>query len=235
MFNLKKGNVHALKEYSITGNLLGTTEYVIIEGDTVMQGKFLRFNEKGIKISEGQFVDNEPHGICKYYYHNGKLEAVQYRQNSKITLESTYYSRNGFIEKYVVYDDLGIPSFIITYDEIGGVVKYDGYVQFRNDLSPKEQFKIKKSQDLKVGNTLKYSYTLANIPNASRNYKIENISVDNSKVKRTLKHIPPAKIDVEEVLTKKGKNTIRSIVRYEFKDKITPVYVDTLTFDVNVN
>lgn len=90
------------------------------------------------------------------------------------------------------------------------------------------------SKNLKVGDTLKYGYIIANIPNTKRSFKIENLGIDNSKVKRTQKHILPAEIDVEEVLTKKGKNTIRSIARYEFKDNITPVYNDTLIFHVNV-
>ncbi|AMO21128.1 toxin-antitoxin system YwqK family antitoxin [Flavobacterium columnare] len=235
-FYSKNESVYILKEYSPNGKLIGTNEYVLRNGDTIMHGQFVNYNENGIKISEGQFVNNEPNGLCTYYDENGIKEVVHYRKNSNITLESTFYNPKGFIEKYVVYDDLGKSSFIIGFDE-KGVTKYNGYFQietYQYKFSHPEQFKIKEQQYLKVGDKLKYSYLIANIPNAKRSFKIENISVDNSKVKRTLKHIEPCQWDVEEILTKKGKNTIRSIVKYEFKDKVTPVFIDTLSFDIEV-
>jgi hypothetical protein len=76
---------------------------------------------------------------------------------------------------------------------------------------------------------------LANIPSAKRSFKIENVGIDNSKIKRIMKQVPATEIDVEEVLTKKGINTIRAIVQYKFDDKVTPVLTDTISFDVNVN
>ncbi len=234
-FESKKNYV--LKEYSPSGKLIGTNEYILRNGDTIMQGKFVNYNEKGIKISEGQFTENEPNGICSYYYDNGKIKSVYYRKSSKILLESTFYNLNGLLEKYAMYDEFGKEAFIINFDE-KGATKYNGYLQletYQYKFSHKKQFNIKEDQNLKVGDKLKYSYLVANIPNAKCSFKIENISIDNSKAKRTLKHVPPTRIDVEEVLTKKGKNTIRSIVRYEFKDKVTPVFIDTLSFDVNVN
>ncbi|RYX98745.1 hypothetical protein EON78_04760 [bacterium] len=227
---------HILKEYSSTGQLLGTNEYVIRRGDTVLHGKFKNFNDKGRKISEGQFVENEPNGMCLYYYDNGKLEAVHYRKNSKITLESTFYNLDGLVEKYAVYDDFGKESFIISFDN-KGVTKYEGHVQieiYQYKHARKEHYNIKEYQHLKVGDKLKYTYIVANIPNAERSFKIENLGVDNSETNRTLQHILPAQINVEECLIKKGKNTIRSIVQYEFNDKVTPTFIDTLSFDVYV-
>lgn len=234
-YYFKDENDCTLKEYSPTGQLLGSTEYIIRNGDTVFQGKFLRFNDQGSKISEGQFKDNEPNGICSYYNGNGKLQAVHYRKNSKITLESTFYNSKGFIEKYVIYDNLGTPSFLINFDE-KHVLKYEGYAIIETSLYGfSKKSDNDKHENLKVGDTLKYSYIIAKIPNTERSFKIENLDIDNSKVKRTQKHIPPAQIDVEEVLTKKGKNTIRSIVQYKFNDKVTPIYIDTLSFDVYVD
>lgn len=233
----KDETVYMLKEYNQQGRLLGTNEYVIRNGDTIMHGKFVNYNDKGIKISEGQFFEDEPHGECIYYTEDGKKEVVQYRKNSTITLESTFYNSKGYIEKYVVYDDIGHSSFIIKYDE-KGVIRYDGYPQievYQYKFTNKAKFNIKKEQNLKVGDTLKYSYIVANIPNTIRSFQIENLKVPGSEVVRILKNVPPAQIDVKEVLMKKGKNTIRSIVKYEFKDKITPVFTDTISFDINVN
>ncbi|MDA6072186.1 hypothetical protein NJT12_21390 [Flavobacterium sp. AC] len=61
---------------------------------------------------------------------------------------------------------------------------------------------------MKVGDTVKYHYLVANVPYAKRNFKIENTDADNTKVKRTLKKTSQIGIDVKEVLIKSGINTI---------------------------
>ncbi|WP_306352558.1 toxin-antitoxin system YwqK family antitoxin [Flavobacterium sp. '19STA2R22 D10 B1'] len=235
-FYCKDQKVRILEEYSPSGKLIGTNEYIISWGDTILQGKFIQYNEKGIKISEGQFVKNEPNGICSYYYDNGKIESVFYRKNSKVNLECTYYNQNGLIEKYIMCDSLGRTSFIIKFnDKI--VKKYDGYSilpigQYK--LDNKKQTEIKTGNVLKVGDVIKYDYVLANIPYAKRTFKIEAEGIDNSKVKRTITKEAPTRIIVEEVLTKKGLNRIKAITQYTFEDKVTPVKNDTVSFDVNV-
>jgi cyanate lyase len=64
---------------------------------------------------------------------------------------------------------------------------------------------------------------------------VESIGIDNAKVKRTITAKPPTTIEVKEILTKKGKNTIRAVVKYEFKDNIMPAINNTLSFDVDVH
>ena len=227
--------VYTLNEYGPNGKLIGTNEYILRDGDTVMNGKFVNYNEKGIKVSEGKFINNEPYGVCSYYDDNGKIEAIYFRKNSKINLECKYYNKKGLLEKYIMCDDLGKTAFVIHFDE-KGVTKYDGHFQietYQYNYANKAKFNIAKDQYLRVGDTLNYSYLVANIPNAKRSFTIENLSDSHSK--RTTKKTEPCQIDVKEVLTKKGKNTIRSIVTYKFDDGITPVFKDTLSFDVNLN
>ena len=137
-----------------------------------------------------------------------------------------------------MYTDFGKPLFIIKYDKKHIVDSYKGrpqleIYQHKVDTVSRDYKQIKHF--FKVGDTLKYSYIVANIPNAKRSFTIENVGIDNAKVKRITKKVEPCQIDVKEVLTKKGKNTIRSIVKYEFNDKVTPVFIDTLSFDINVN
>ncbi|MCL9807724.1 hypothetical protein NAT51_19565 [Flavobacterium amniphilum] len=224
----KDEKVYIYKEYSPSGKLIGINEYVIRDGNPIQNGKFLKFNEKGIKIAEGNFVNNEPNGKYLYYFDDGKIESIQFKKNGKITEESTFYNSNGLIRKYIFYNDLGEPYFIIDFDE-KGIKGYQGPT-----IKEIYQNNIKNDQQLKVGDVLKYTYIVANIPNTKRSLKIENLGIDNSKTKRTIKHVPSTRIDVEEVLTKKGKNTIRAVVRYEFNDKIILAENDTITFDVNV-
>ncbi len=232
----KKETIYTLKQYDSKGNLSGTNEYIISNGDTIMHGNFVNYNERGVKIAEGKFIDGHVNGVCKYYYNNGKIETQQFKKD-KITLESINYDLNGLITNYIMCDNFGRWAFKISFDN-KGVTKYEGNPLleiYQYKYAHKEQFKITEEQHLKVGGKLKYSYIVANIPNAKRSFKIENLGIDNSKIKRTQKPVLPAQIDVEEVLIKKGKNTIRSIVSYKFNDNVTPIFTDTLSFDVNVN
>jgi hypothetical protein len=232
----KNEKVYTLNKYSPQGKLVATNEYVLRNGDTIFHGKFVSYNEKGIKISEGKFVDNEPNGNCFYYYDNGKLKSVFYRKNSEINLECTYYDQNGLKNKYIMCDSLGKTTFIIKFTN--KVVKmYDGY-----SIWPIGQYKIEnkklreiKAGTLKIGDTILYNYLLANIPNAKRTFKIETVGADNSKAKRIIKSKLPTEIIVEEVLMNKGLNRIQIVAQYDFEDKITPKLNKIVSFDVNVN
>jgi len=229
--------VYILKEHNPDGKLIGANEYIIRNGDTVLHGKFVRYNEKGIKIAEGQFADNEPTGICSYYFDNGKIRTVYYRKDSKINLESTYYDQNGLINKYIMCDSLGKTAFIIKFEE-KTVKMYDGYSIWpvgQYKIENKKNVEIKKDEVLKVGDTIRYYYLVANIPHTKRSFKIQNVGVDSSKVKRVIKTKLPTELIVEEVLTKKGLNRIEIIAKYTFDDKVTPVLNKKVSFDVNVN
>lgn len=230
--------VYTLKKYYPDTKQTDISQYVIRNGDTVFHGKYISYNEKGNKISEVNFVDGDIKGKCIYYFNNGQIESIQFKTNSKITQEGIWNNPNGKIRQYALYNPAGECIFTVYYDKDGVVGSYNGHPQievYQYKFSHKKQFNIKTDQYLKIGDILKYKYVIANIPNAKRSFKIENLNIDNSKVKRTLKQVLPAQIDVEEALTKKGKNTIRSIVSYEFNDSITPILKDTLSFDVNVN
>lgn len=237
-FRNNHSDKNVLKEFNDSGQLIGTNEYIIKDGDTIIHGKFVNYNENGIKISEGQFKNNEPYGLNKYYYQDGKLESLCYRENSKITKEITEYYPNGKVKRYIMFDPLGLEAFIVKYDEQGLTIDFEGYPVleiYQYKIANMKQFNINKKQFLKVGDTLNYSYIIANIPNATRTFKINNIGINDSKIKRIFEKLPPNQIDVKEILVKKGKNTIRIIVDYQFKDEIVPVITDTLFFDVKVH
>lgn len=233
-----RNTIRILKQYNPKTKVTDVSEYFIRNNDTIFQGKFTRYNSKGIKIAEGQFFNNEPVGKNTYFYDDGKLESIYHKKNSKVTTEVVEYYHTGKIKRYVMFDPFGHEAFIARYDEKGKIKNYEGYPLmeiYQYPIAHKDRFKIKSNQYLKVGDKLKYKYIIANIPNTKRSFKIENISTDNSKVKRTSVPVLPVQIDVEEILTKKGKNTIRSIVSYEFNYNIMPVFADTLSFNVNVN
>jgi len=235
-FYFEDDRVYIFNEYSSTGKLIGTNEYVIRNGNPVQHGKFINYNEKGIKIAEGYFVNNEPNGKCIYYYDNGKIESVFFRKNSKVTLESFYYLPNGKIKKYFMCDDLGEPMFFIEFDK-NTVLRYKGNATYPINLyksDNKKQIEIKFGDTLKVGDVIEYNYLLANIPYTERTFKIETEGVDNLKIKRSITKKAPTRIIVEEVLTKKGLNRIKAITQYRFNDNVTSVKNDTVSFNVYV-
>lgn len=239
VFNKRRNDkkVHVLNEYNSDGKLTGTNEYIIRNGDTVLQGKFLKYNDKGIKTAEGKFDNNEPTGVSTFYYDNGKIKSLYYRKNSEINLECTYYNQEGIIDKYIMCDSVGNTRFVIKFDN-KVVKKYDGYSILPIGLykiENKKQYEIKKGDVLKVGDVIKHSYLVANIPNAKRTFRVENVNADNSAVNRVIKSKLPAEIIINEVLTKKGINKINVIAQYVFDDKVTPTLNKVVSFDINVD
>lgn len=143
---------------------------------------------------------------------------------------------SGKIMRYTSYADSGTQAFTILFDEKGNVENFKGQAlieTYQNKIASKRRLKEDVNQYLRVGDTLKHHYLIANIPNAKRTLKIENIG--NTKVKRTLKKISQTGIEVKEVLIKKGINTIETVVNYKFNDKEKTSITYTESFEVEVN
>ncbi len=237
LFCFNDGKVHTLKRYYPDSKETYVHEYIIRNGDTILQGKVNVFNVKGIKVAEGNLINNVPKGKFIYYYESGKIESIKYVIDSKRNAEYFWNYPNGKIEKYAFFSKYKEPIFLISYDE-KGPTKYDGHTIesiYHGKLNSKKQRNIEDNQYFKVGDTLIHQYIVANIPNAKRSFEVESIGIDNAKVKRTITAKPPTTIEVKEILTKKGKNTIRAVVKYEFKDNIMPAINNTLSFDVEVH
>lgn len=143
---------------------------------------------------------------------------------------------SGKIMRYTSYADSGKQAFTILFDEKGNVENFKGQAlieTYQNKIANKRRLKEDVNQSLKVGDTLKHHYLIANIPNAKRTLKIENIG--NTKVKRILKKTSQTGIEVKEVLIKKGINTIETVVNYIFNDKEKTSITYTESFEVEVN
>jgi hypothetical protein len=237
-FYNNKNAVHILKEYNSKTKATDISEYFIRENDTIFQGKFTRYNEKGIKIAEGQFLNNEPVGKTYYFYEDGKLKSIYYKKNSKITEEVTEYYPNGKVKRYIMFDPFGLEAFIARYDEQGFIKSYEGYPLmeiYQYPIANMDRFRIKTNQFLKVGDILKHKYLIANIPNAKRSFSLELLGSDRLKNLRTVDSISIVQKDYGERLTKKGINKIRAIVQYEFNNKERTVIKDTVSFEVDVH
>lgn len=229
----KENGPEVLRMYFPKDKEIVFSEYIIVENDTVLDGKYTVCKYNGEKIKSGIYKNGKSLDAIDYYFDNNNSE-----NKRELDLEAVFDYKKEKIKRYMMYDDFGKSAFFIKFDKQGHMESYKGFPImeiYQYKIVNKKQFKTKNNQYLKVGDILKHQYLIANIPNAKRSLIIENLNVDNSKVKRTQKIILPSQIDIEEVLIKKGKNTIRSIVKYEFNDKVTPVFTDTISFDVNVN
>ncbi|OWP74086.1 toxin-antitoxin system YwqK family antitoxin [Flavobacterium oreochromis] len=233
---------YVLKEFYANGKLKGINEYKIKNCDTVFDGKFINYNNKGNVTSEGQFLNNEPFGYCTYYYENGIKESKHYRKNSNITLESFFYSKRGLLSRYVVSDTNDVPFYVIQYDKIG-VTRSSGLLQvelFQHELDKhlynKEKFVkyTQKKNEHKVGGKINCRFIYPNIPNSKKSYSIEIENSINKYKLKNIKYSKPFFYDLEEKFCVKGRNTIQSIVRYKFNDNVTPMFIDTLKFDIYV-
>lgn len=195
------------------------------------------FKDEKIQTSKEYFSEIKPEkDVSEYVIKNE--DSIFNKKRNEVIEEKIDQFPSGKIMRYTSYDDLGKQAFTILFDEKGNVENYKGYPLIethQNQIISKRRLKEDAKQYLKVGDTLKYHYLVANIPNAKRSFKIENTDVDNTKVKRTLKKTSQIGLDVKEVLIKRGINTIEAVVYYEFNDKEKTFITYTEIFEVIVN
>ncbi|KQB38376.1 hypothetical protein RC62_1731 [Flavobacterium aquidurense] len=232
--------MQVLKRYNTETKETTTLEYIIRNGDTIAHGKLARYNKEGKKVKDANFINGEISGEVINYFDTGVIKSMYYYKldNNRIPDENIENFPSGKIMSYTLYDDLGISAFTIYFDEKGSVKNYDGYPileihQYK--IENKEKFKTKTNRHLKVGDTVKYQFLIASIPNVKRDITIENLDVDNLTAKRTFKQMSRVSFDVEEILTEKGINTIRAVVKYEFNNKEKKVINAMIFFKVEVN
>jgi len=234
----KEKKVNILKTYFPKDKQIVFSEYIIKNGDTILDGNYIVHKYNGKKIKSGVYKNGKAIGPLVFYFESGNIESIDYKNEKRLSQETKYYYESGKIRKYALSDDFGSTTFIIKYDESGSITSYEGLLLmevYQYKIANKEEFKTKINQFLKVGDTLKHQYIIANIPNTKRNFKIENLGMGNAKVNRIFKKNSQTCVEVKEILTKKGINTIRAIVKYEFNDKEKTVINDTISFKVMVN
>ncbi|QYS86000.1 hypothetical protein JJC03_13310 [Flavobacterium oreochromis] len=222
--------------------------YIIKEGDTVLQGKSYTYNQDGALVLKCSYKNNKLDGNLYRFFDSGKLKeiqnlrngmndgiAVSYFKNGKINTLLTYsrdtlcgdgfYNyENGNLRKYMLYDSLGKVPFIIRLDSLGRIKSYEG--------KPVNCFL--DSDKIKFGEKFKMDCMLANIPNTIR--KVEFIYSDFHKGKIKIKKSGVNYLLLEETKYKKGKNLLYVIVTYKFNKKYyNQILKDTAFIDYYVN
>lgn len=235
----KKSEKDILKLYDTKTKITTLYNYIINkDGDTILNGNFFQYNNKGTKIASGHGVNGHLKGEFTTYYDNGNLKFKRYILDKKRDAENTEYYLNGKVSRYIMFDDFGSTAFIARYDTNGNIKSYEGYPImeiYQYKLARKKQFKINKTQYLKIGDFLEHKYLIANIPYAKRSFTLELVGSDKLKSVRIVDSISIVQTNYSERLTQKGINKMRAIVKYEFNDKSRTTINDTISFEVEVH
>lgn len=229
-FSCKRDDkVNILRDYFPDDRIESEYEYIIKGRDTILEGKFVSYYEKGGKKSEGNYVNNHLKGKFISYFENGNIQVKHYVLNSKVNLESIWNYPDGKIERYILADDYGSASFIVKFDKTGAVESSQGMPVFEF-----YHYKKENKKTLNVGDLLTYKYMVANIPNSKRKFTITLEDFDNKQIVRKMTNREPTIIEVEEVVVKKGHNTIKAKLEIEFNDKFKTMIKDSISFDFYV-
>ena len=105
-------------------------EYLLDNGDTIIDGKYSFYDNQNRLRKTGTFVDNEIYGTTKFYYENGNVESIHFIKDNKDIGEVTWNYPDGKIRKYSFYDVLGNLNFIANYDKEGTMETCKGLIIF---------------------------------------------------------------------------------------------------------
>jgi antitoxin component YwqK of YwqJK toxin-antitoxin module len=95
------------------------------------QGSWKRFNERGVLLFEGQFIDDQPYGEFRYYYATRSLRTVLVYDSAGIEAEAVFRHPNGRIQSEGTYINQKKEGLWKFYDEMGRLVSEEEY---QNDL-----------------------------------------------------------------------------------------------------
>jgi antitoxin component YwqK of YwqJK toxin-antitoxin module len=115
----QNGQLNTLSTYSYTKNALA-------KYDLGLNGPYASYNEEGVLVSKGQYVDGRKNGEWRTYFFDGKLSHVQtYKDDFGIGTWVSYNYNTGKIETTEVFNDekyyWPVPH-TTRYNELGNVV-----------------------------------------------------------------------------------------------------------------
>ncbi len=122
-------------------------EYELIN-DTIKNGFYKEFYKNGEISYQVEFKKNKEHGWASWYYQNGKLQGqVFFYEGTKIGI-GKFYHPNQKLSSYICYyscaNELrGEVFYRSDYDELGRLIKEDGWYLPKFIMSPNE---IKKGE-----------------------------------------------------------------------------------------
>ncbi|MDQ3191033.1 MAG: hypothetical protein M3Q58_05515 [Bacteroidota bacterium] len=119
---LKNSETIVKKWYYEDGSLKKIQEY---KNDSIEHGKYLFYYPNGHLKDSGNYVNGKFHGERIEYYENGHPYVVTNYINGK-ERNGLNYRQNGSLNEYIVANYFSDIMFIIRYDSVGKMIKYEG-------------------------------------------------------------------------------------------------------------
>lgn len=218
-----------IRKYLPSENIFTESTFILNEKDTILDGEVILYDLDSNKIGSGNYVKGKLQGIFTFYFLNKNIKEIRYYDDGIIVGDRIYNFENGKIRKYIFHDDKGEVAFIVRFTEKGNLESYEGHSLVNIEYSGKKEL-----GDLKIGDTLSYDYLLAEVPLAKNYLTIKLLDFDNSKIYRNQNERSNFRIKMKEVIAKKGKNSIRAVLKHEFNDSLKNKILDSIRFDFTV-
>ncbi|UMY66249.1 toxin-antitoxin system YwqK family antitoxin [Flavobacterium sp. HJ-32-4] len=211
-------------------NKIAEFGYLLKGNDTIIDGEAVYYSlDKKTILGRAFYKNGLLNGIYTGYYGNGKIEQIVNYRNDTIIGDRIHNYTNGSIERYILYDESGRAAFLIKFDSKGNVIDYQGH-----PIVDVENVGLKKLDSLEIGDSLKYSYYLANIPASKYLFTVRSLRSDKSKNHREISSRKQCRITVKEKILVRGENSIIAKVKFEFSDLNKTTISDSLRFDYYV-
>ena len=95
----QNGKLNTLSTYSYTKNALA-------KYDLGLNGPYESYNEEGVLISKGQYIDGRKNGEWRFYFFDGKLSEVKtYKDDFGVGTWTSYHYSNGKVALTEVFND----------------------------------------------------------------------------------------------------------------------------------
>lgn len=104
------------------------------------QGKWVKKNDKGVLIYEGQFKDGKPVGLFKYYHDDGKLKAEMVFSNNGTVSRARLYNLQGALMAQGKYVNEKKDSVWIYYADKGWKINEETYANGKRNGKSKSFF-----------------------------------------------------------------------------------------------
>lgn len=231
LFSCQKNDKQAkLIKYYPKENKIVEFSYLLKGNDTIIDGEVTYYSkDRKIILGKAYYKNGLLNGRYTGYYTDGKIKQIVNYRNDTIVGDRVYNYSDGNIERYILHDDSGRVAFIVKFDNNGNVIKRQGF-----PLVDVENIGKKTLDSLKLGDSLKYSYYLANIPTSKCSFIIKSLNFDDKKNQRRISSRKNCRITVDEKVNRVGKNSIIAKLKFEFSDSNKTIIVDSLRFDYYV-
>jgi len=174
LLSCKGDTILKKNHYYKNGNISREYEYMIKNGDTILDGVLNEYSLNS-KLRLTLFMKNDHIINSIEYYPNGTTKYKAKYKNDK-TIEGLRYRRNGKLKTYLMWNERDKVKYKKKYDSLGNIISTQGkpIIELVIGKSNSPLFKIIDGNlvNIKLLDTIKFTYTIANPPNTKVTFKV---------------------------------------------------------------